>query len=113
MSAKAESVCSRCGDDRPAKRAPRVALALIPLAWAVVLLFGAVLAILVPLNLVLIPCWLAVGTSLGALAREVLDPKCAGCGAPRVSAGRAAHVARRTSRPAHEGAMEGGLVGEA
>jgi hypothetical protein len=116
MTSSASEACAKCptcGDDKPAVRAPRVAHAIIPLGWAAILLFGACLAILVPLNLVLIPCWLAVGTSLGALARELLDWKCASCGAPRGSAARAPYVARRSPRPAHERAMEGGLVGEA
>jgi hypothetical protein len=113
MSTVTRAKCAACADDGPAVRAPRLAAVVIPIAWAFILLFGACLAILVPLNLVLIPCWVAVGSSLGPLARELLDPKCKACGAPRGSARSAANVARRASRPAHEGTMEGTLVGEA
>lgn len=115
--------CANCGDKNPPVRAPKIAWALIPLAWTLILGIGSVLAILVPLNLILIPCWFAVGSSLGALAREVLDPKCGGCGAPRGasyaswSANKSAadrralaDFARRAARPANEGAVEGGLV---
>lgn len=107
--------CSKCGDDKPAVRAPRLAWAVIPLMWTVIILFGAFLAILVPVNLLLIPCWMMVGSSLGPLAREILDPKCGSCGANRglSSASSSAYVTRRASGPADEGTMKGGLVREA
>lgn len=115
--------CACCGDKNPPVRAPKIAWALIPLAWTLILGIGSALAILIPLNLVFIPCWFAVGSSLGALAREVIDPKCGACGAPRGasyaswSANKSAadrralaDFARRATRPANEGAVEGGLI---
>src|SRR5262245_46849854 len=76
MSNEAHDRCATCGDHSPAVRRPRILAALLPIAWAFILFFGACLAILVPLNLILIPCWLMVGSSLGPLARELLDPHC-------------------------------------
>jgi hypothetical protein len=114
--------CPSCGEAKATGRVPKiVAWTVIPVMWTAMIGFGACLAILVPANLVLIPCWLMVASSLGPLAREMLDPKCEGCGEPRGFSSSAAapwkktttassNIARRTSRPTHEGAMEGGLV---
>jgi hypothetical protein len=109
------SRCSRCGDDKAPVRAPRLAWAVIPLVWTALILLGACSALLLPANLLLVPCWLAVGSSVGTLARELLDPKCGRCGANRgsSSASRSAYVTRRPSGPTDERAMKGGLVGEA
>ncbi len=102
--------------------APKAAWALLPIAWILLLGTGSVVALLLPLNMILIPCWIAVGSSLGALTREVLDPTCPGCGALRGSGGmpersaargRATDLAGGASGPAHEGAVEAGLVREA
>jgi hypothetical protein len=105
--------CAKCGDEKPPVRAPRIAWALIPLAWTALLLVGACSALLLPLNLVFIPCWLACASAVGPMARKLLDPKCGACGEPRGSATRPANVTRRAARRAHEGAMESGLIGEA
>jgi hypothetical protein len=115
--------CPSCGEAKPAGRVPKiVAWSVIPVMWTAMIGFGACLAILVPANLVLIPCWLMVASSLGPLAREMLDPKCEGCGEPRgfsssapawrrtTGGSAASNVSRRATRPTHEGAMEGSLV---
>lgn len=85
----------------------------IPLLWTAVGALGVLCALALPLNLVLVPCWLACAGSVGALSRRILDPHCEGCGEPRGSASGAADVARRATGPAHERAMERALVGEA
>lgn len=88
----------------------------IGLAWAVILLLGLCSALMMGLNVVLVPCWLVAASSLGPLARELLTPRCADCGAPSsevASAPGAADVAGRAARPADERAVEGALIGEA
>lgn len=105
--------CPSCGDRGPAVRAPRIARAFVPLAWAVLIAAGMCSALLLPLNMVLIPCWLACASAVGPLARKLLDPKCGGCGEPRGSAARAAHVAGGPSGPSDEGAVKGRLVRKA
>lgn len=105
--------CPSCGDGRPAVRAPRMSWVLVPLAWSVLIGAGVASALLLPLNIVLIPCWLACAGAVGPLARKLLDPKCAACGEPRGSATGAAHLAGRPSGPADERAVKRGLIGEA
>lgn len=50
------------------------------LAWAIFLLFGACSALLLPLNLVLVPAWLACASAIGPLARRASEPRCRSCG---------------------------------
>jgi len=50
-----------------------VSWVIIGAAWAVLLPVGVCCALLLPLNLVLVPCWFAAASSLGVLARELLD----------------------------------------
>jgi hypothetical protein len=109
------SKCPTCRDENPGVRAPRlVAWAVTAIAWTAILLTGSALAILIPINLVLIPCWLIVGSSLGPLARELFDPKCQACASPRgFSSTGPAHVSWRSTRPANKRAVESGLVREA
>ena len=75
--------CPRCGDGRPPVRSSRLAWAIFPLVWAPLFLVGAGAALLLPLNLILVPCWLACASAVGALARRLLDPRCAACGESR------------------------------
>lgn len=88
---------------------------LVVAVWTLLLGFGACFAILLPLNLVLVPAWLACATSVGPMARKVTEPRCGDCGARAGSAARrtATEVARGLAGPANEGAMEGALVREA
>jgi hypothetical protein len=108
-SCKAPAVPSVSSTGRVAKRLARIFV--LACAWTVILGFGAALAILIPINLILIPCWLMVGSSLGPLARELFDPKCARC--LDIHGAGAANVSRRSARPTNKGSMEGCLVGEA
>jgi hypothetical protein len=43
----------------------------VVVAWMVLLPLGACAALLLPLNIVLVPAWLAVATSVGPLARRL------------------------------------------
>ena len=45
--------------------------AFLGVCWTILLFLGACFAIMLPLNLVLIPCWISMATSVGALAREL------------------------------------------
>lgn len=45
--------------------------AFLGVCWTILLFLGACFAIMLPLNLVLIPCWIAMATSVGTLAREL------------------------------------------
>jgi len=110
--AAASSKCPRCGDEHPAVRAPKAAWAIIPLAWIALIALGVVSALSLPLNLVLIPCWLACASAVGQLARGLLDPKCGACGEPRASTNPTAYVTGGSTGPAHESPMKGGLIGE-
>lgn len=105
--------CPRCGDANPPVRAPRLALLAIPTMCIPLMALGAFLAILLPLNLLLVPCWVACASGIGELVRRLVDPKCGSCGDPLGSAASAAKLARRSSGPANERAMKGRLIGEA
>lgn len=74
----------------------------VVLAWTVLLSLGACVAIMLPLNLVLVPCWFAMASSVGPLAQRVF-------GDPRSAARRA----RRRPRPSDERAVERRLIREA
>lgn len=50
-----------------------VAWLIVGMAWAVLLALGVCCALALPLNLLLIPCWLSAASSVGPLARELLD----------------------------------------
>ncbi|MFX8377796.1 hypothetical protein ABTL70_20140, partial [Acinetobacter baumannii] len=41
------------------------------LAWSLLVPLGAAAVIMLPLNLVLVPCWLMMASSVGPLAREL------------------------------------------
>ncbi len=75
--------CPRC-HGRSGLAAPRRAwwLVVVP-AWVLLLLFGACAAIMLPLNLVLVPTWLVCATSIGALARKATTRTCRDCGEER------------------------------
>lgn len=105
--------CPSCGDREPPVRAPRIAWAVIPLVWGPLIVVGVCCALLMGLNLVLVPCWLACAGAVGPVARKLLDPKCGACGEPRGSAPGAAHVAGGPAGPADERAVERRLIGEA
>lgn len=106
--------CRACGTREPPRARSRVWWIPLGMFWAVLLGFGACFAILLPLNLLLVPAWLAVGSSVGPLARKLTEPRCPSCGAPATSRVRTRaalpEVARRPARPADERAMEGALV---
>lgn len=110
--------CSRCGETHSRRVNPILARIVLVLAWTLILGFGALLAILVPVNLILIPCWLMVGSSLGPLVAELFDAKCVRCGQSRASYAASApprsspEVSRRLPCPAHERAVERALIGE-
>lgn len=46
---------------------------IIGTAWTVLLALGVCCALALPLNLLLVPCWLAAASSVGTLARNLLD----------------------------------------
>lgn len=72
--------CGACGE-RGTLRAPsRGWWIVVGLAWAVLLLFGACSALLLPLNFVLVPAWLACASAIGPLARRASEPHCRACG---------------------------------
>lgn len=73
----------------------------VVLAWTLLLSLGACVAIMLPLNLLLVPCWFAMASSVGPLAQRVF-------GDPRSTARRAG----RRAGPSHERAVERRLVRE-
>jgi hypothetical protein len=118
------TTCTKCGQGREmsgarhVRTAARVGFTMV--AWTGLIVVGACAAILVPINLVLIPCWLAAASSVGPLARELFDGRCEECdgvpakaGTESTSARRAPDFARSAPRPAHERAMKGSLIGKA
>jgi hypothetical protein len=50
-----------------------VAWGIIVVAWAMTLPLGVVCALALPLNLLLVPCFLAIGSCLGRLPEVLLD----------------------------------------
>lgn len=85
-----DAPCAACGE-RGAKAPSRLRWVVVVLAWIVAVPIGAVCALVVPLNLVLMPSFLAVwGMAFGPLARWATDPICDGCRAD----GRERHAAR-------------------
>lgn len=104
--------CSSCGSEASPVRRSRAWWIVVGALWAAFLFLGVCSALLLPLNMVLVPCWLAVASSVGPWARELLDPRCGGCGAIG-SPARAPYLAGGASRPADERPVEGALVGEA
>lgn len=119
--------CRACGGRGTVETPSRAWWGLVALAWALLLGFGACFAILLPLNLVLVPAWLACATAVGPMARRVTEPRCRACRATDAAlrqttsnvdheasrAGRvASEVAGGLARPADERAMEGALIGE-
>lgn len=104
--------CGACGAPSSVKTPSKAWWIAVVALWVPTLFFGACAALMLPLNLVLVPCWLACASSVGALSRRITEPRCEECSA---SGARIAppEVARRTARPADEGAMEGALVREA
>lgn len=106
--------CPKCGDGQPPVCAPRIAAwVIIPTAWIVLLAWGAVAFVLMPLNLVLVPCWLACACAVGPLHRKLLDPKCGACGETRGSATTVAYLAGSSAGPSNERSVKGRLIGEA
>jgi hypothetical protein len=101
--------CAACGEREGSRRPSRAWWLVVVFAWAVLLLFGACAALMLPLNLVLVPAWLSCAMAVGPLARRLTEPRCRACGA---SWAPAAEVARRLAGPADERAVEGALVGE-
>lgn len=77
----------------------------VVLLWPPLILLGVVCALALPLNLVLVPAWLACAGSVGTLARRINEPRCIAC-----ESGAPAEVAGREARPAHERPMESALV---
>jgi hypothetical protein len=102
--------CGNCAGRRPPSRAWW--LVVVP-AWAALLFVGACSAIMLPLNLVLVPAWFACALSLGTLARRARSPSCRACGEWDGSWSAAPEVAGGLARPADERAVERALVGEA
>lgn len=51
------------------------AYTVIGVLWTLLLAFGVGCALALPLNLVLVPCWLACAGSVGRLAEELLDKR--------------------------------------
>lgn len=78
--------CASCGDHNPPVRPSRVRWAVFPLIWTPLLALGVCSALLLPANLILVPCWLACASAVGPLARRLLDPTCGACGESRGSA---------------------------
>lgn len=104
--------CGSCGALSSVRAKGRAWWLVVGLAWVPLLLVGACCALLLPLNLVLVPMWLACATAVGALARRATEPRCGVCGASGARLA-AAEVARRDAGPAQEGAMEGALIRKA
>lgn len=112
--------CKACGGMNTVVTPSRAWWVVVVAVWTLLLGFGACFAILLPLNLVLVPCWLACATSVGPMARKLAETRCKACGvqpgtreALQSAARRtASEVAGRLAGPAHEGAMEGALVRE-
>ncbi len=104
--------CSSCGAEARPVQPSRAWWGVLVALWVVFLFVGACSAILLPLNMLLVPCWLAAASSVGPWARQLVDPRCGACGKIG-SPARAPYVARRATRPAHEGAMERALIAEA
>jgi len=103
--------CTACGAHTSFSKPSRAYWLLIAPFWAVLLFVGAGCALMLPLNLVLVPAWLAAAGSIGRISDWMATARCGECGSE--SAARAPEVSGRPARPAHEGAMEGALVGEA
>lgn len=103
--------CQACGAHESVTRPSRAYWLLIAPFWAVLLFVGACCALMLPLNLVLVPAWLACAGAVGRISDRMATPRCKDCGSE--SAARAPEVTGRTTGPAHEGSMEGALVGEA
>lgn len=78
--------CARCGDDAPPRRPSPLVRVVLVVGWAVFLLLGACCALMLPLNLVLVPCWLACASAVGPLARRATELRCGSCGAGRGAA---------------------------
>ena len=74
----------------------------IVLAWSVLIPLGACAAIMLPLNMVLVPLWFSAATSVGPLARTLFGEY--------PSSNAAANVAGSATGPANERAVEGALV---
>lgn len=116
--------CNRCGAEARLVKPSRLRWLALGAYWAVILLIGASFAVLMGLNLILVPCWFLAATSIGPAARQMLDPRCASCdsianyalvpaAAGASSAAGATYVAGSASRPADERAVKGALIREA
>lgn len=103
-------VCPRCAHEGAPDRPGPLGWVVVVGFWSVVLLFGACAAILLPLNLLLVPGWLAVASTVGPLARRWLDPRCAACGEVLGSSPARAPAPLPERRQAHARAVERGLV---
>lgn len=69
--------------------------------WVPMLALGICCALCIPLNLILVPCWVAMASAVGPLAERASAPDAL------------AEVAGRRTGPADESAMEGALIGKA
>lgn len=70
------------------------AYSVIAVLWTLLLAFGVVCALALPLNLVLVPCWLACAGSVGRLAEALLDPRAKAAPGEATARGEARVVAR-------------------
>lgn len=79
--------CNRCNAKGSVKTPSPLCWVLVGFAWAGLLLLGVCCALPIPLTLVLVPSWLAIASSVGPLARALVDAKCVACGVshPRVA----------------------------
>lgn len=106
--------CRACGAEKSVSKRSIVWRVLAVAFWVPMLALGVCCALLLPLNLVLVPCWVACACAVGPLARKASEVHCHACGvSAEVAANSFAEVPRRDARPAHERAMEGALVREA
>jgi hypothetical protein len=68
--------CAACGQEAIA---PSLLWRVLAIAfWVPMLAFGACCALLLPFNLILVPCWVAVASAVGPLARKASERRC-GC----------------------------------
>lgn len=106
--------CRRCGAHSAVSRPSKAYWLLIAPFWAVLLFVGACCALMLPLNLVLVPAWLACAGAVGRISDRMATARCGACGAcGSESAARTPEVTRRSTGPANEGPMEGALIREA
>ena len=99
--------CRACGEKGSVTTRSLFWRVLAAAFWVPMLAVGVCCALAIPLNLLLVPCWMACASAVGPLARKASEARCRHCGA---SATSLPEIAGAHPRPSHEGAMERALV---